>query len=91
MDKIITKGEGVPDFILLETISEDAVVDNLRTRYGKNLIYVRFRCTRAVRSLSLLAVHARSLRLPHPHLHDGSLTRSLDLYRQCDCGDEPLR
>lgn len=41
MNQLITKGEGVPDFILLETISEDAVVENLRTRYAKNIIYVR--------------------------------------------------
>ena len=34
------KGEGVPDFVLLDTISEDAVMDNIRKRYRADIIYV---------------------------------------------------
>eukprot|EP01119_Soliformovum_irregulare_P017879 TRINITY_DN5376_c0_g2_i2.p1 TRINITY_DN5376_c0_g2~~TRINITY_DN5376_c0_g2_i2.p1 ORF type:complete len:1039 (+),score=347.18 TRINITY_DN5376_c0_g2_i2:84-3200(+) len=33
------KGEGVPDFVLMDTISEDAFMDNLRLRYKKDRIY----------------------------------------------------
>jgi len=35
------KGEGVPDFVLLDDISEDAVMENIKIRYGKDIIYVR--------------------------------------------------
>ena len=41
MQALITKGEGVPDFVLLETLSEEALLENLRVRYDKRIIYVR--------------------------------------------------
>ena len=37
----IVKGEGVPDSVLLEDISENGFVNNQRIRYDKRLIYVR--------------------------------------------------
>jgi myosin heavy subunit len=36
----IVKGEGVPDSVLLEDISENGFVKNLQIRYDKKLIYV---------------------------------------------------
>ena len=36
------KGEGVPDFVLLETISEDAMMENISTRYKADQIYVYY-------------------------------------------------
>ena len=37
----LKKGEGVTDFILMETISEDAILDNVRDRLKKENVYVR--------------------------------------------------
>jgi hypothetical protein len=36
-DSIVVAGEGVPDNILLETISEDALYENLTLRYNKDV------------------------------------------------------
>jgi len=33
------KGEGVPDFVLMNEISEDALMENLKLRYSKDRIY----------------------------------------------------
>jgi len=33
------KGEGVPDFVLMDTISEEAMMDNIRKRYKAEIIY----------------------------------------------------
>ena len=37
----VREGEGVPDFVLLEELTEQAVYDNIKIRYNKDLIYVR--------------------------------------------------
>lgn len=42
MQSMITKGEGVPDFILMEQLTEQALLDNLKIRYDKRVIYVCF-------------------------------------------------
>ncbi len=34
------KGEGVPDFVLLDQLTEDALLDNIRLRYKKDIVYV---------------------------------------------------
>jgi hypothetical protein len=61
MNQLVTKGEGVPDLVLLDTISEDAVVENLRVRYDKKIIYVRvFQCAKVGRDcvgLQLVILH----------------------------------
>ena len=36
----IVKGEGVPDFVLLEQLTEDAMYQNIKIRYDKDIIYV---------------------------------------------------
>jgi hypothetical protein len=36
----INRAEGVPDFVLLEQITEEAFYDNLKLRFGLNHIYV---------------------------------------------------
>jgi myosin heavy subunit len=36
---LIREGEGVPDFVLLEELTEDALYKNLALRYKKNQIY----------------------------------------------------
>lgn len=34
------KGEGVPDFVLMDKLTEDALMDNLKLRYSKDKVYV---------------------------------------------------
>lgn len=36
---LLVQGEGVPDFILLSELTEDALYANLKLRYDKDLIY----------------------------------------------------
>lgn len=36
----LNREEGVPDFVLLETVSEAAFYDNLKHRFAQNNIYV---------------------------------------------------
>lgn len=36
---LIREGEGVPDFVLLDELTEDALYKNLHLRYKKNQIY----------------------------------------------------
>ena len=36
----LKKGEGVGDFVLLDQLTEDAFMENLKVRYSKSLIYV---------------------------------------------------
>jgi hypothetical protein len=40
-NKLIVKGEGVPDFVLLDQITEDAMMENIKTRFKADRIYVR--------------------------------------------------
>jgi myosin heavy subunit len=37
----IKTGEGVPDFVLMEHLTEDATWQNLKLRFSKDIIYVR--------------------------------------------------
>jgi myosin-1 len=39
MGQLLREGEGVPDFVLLDTLSEQAVFENMLTRYKKDQIY----------------------------------------------------
>jgi myosin heavy subunit len=36
---LVIEGEGVPDFVLLDELTEDALFENLKIRYHKNKIY----------------------------------------------------
>ena len=38
--KLIVKGEGVPDFVLMDQITEEAVMQNIRERFKADRIYV---------------------------------------------------
>lgn len=40
------RGEGVPDFVLMDALTEDALFHNLKLRYGKDKIYVRKQTTK---------------------------------------------
>ncbi len=40
-NKIIVKGEGVPDFVLLDNLTEDAIMENIKIRFRADRIYVR--------------------------------------------------
>jgi hypothetical protein len=36
----IKAGEGVPDFVLMEHLTEDATFQNIKIRFNKDIIYV---------------------------------------------------
>ena len=36
----IVKGQGVPDFVLLDELTENATYENLKTRFNQDQIYV---------------------------------------------------
>lgn len=38
-NRLIVKGEGVPDFVLMDTLTEDAMMDNIRVRFRADRIY----------------------------------------------------
>jgi myosin heavy subunit len=39
MGQLLREGEGVPDFVLMDKLTEDALYANLLTRYKKDQIY----------------------------------------------------
>jgi hypothetical protein len=39
MGQLLREGEGVPDFVLMDKLTEDALYANLHTRYKKDQIY----------------------------------------------------
>lgn len=39
MGQLLREGEGVPDFVLLDELSEPALYQNMLTRYKKDQIY----------------------------------------------------
>lgn len=41
----IVKGQGVPDFVLLEELTENATYENLKLRFTQDQIYVSINIT----------------------------------------------